>query len=263
MKMLLYKAWVETRVRFVAGLIAATIVCVYNLQQHAWLVKWWAQEWNDPKGYHLAWMPLGIHNYDWYLWHYLFENYLQQVWALLALLFASGGLIRERNSGAALFSMGLPVSRRRWLFSRLAVALMESAALGVFAVLVVVVGSSVIHQQYALSQLLLHTALMVGAGVFLIAFGNLCYTLFPGDYLSLILTLVLLGIPYLLLQDYMESLPDRGHASWLRYLNIADAMAGPWQLSWATVPWVALFCAWGLTAICLACTVIHGDRIDY
>ena len=93
MKMLLYKAWVETRVRFFASLVAATIVCVFNMQQHAWLVKWWAQELQDPKGYHLAWMVLGIHNYGWYLWHYLYNNYLQQVWALFALLFAFGGLI--------------------------------------------------------------------------------------------------------------------------------------------------------------------------
>jgi hypothetical protein len=69
---------------------------------------------------------------------------------------------------------------------------------------VVVIGSAVIHQTFSLSQVLLHTALMVSAGVFLIAFGNLCYTLFPGNYLSLILTLVLLGAPYLWLQSYMR-----------------------------------------------------------
>lgn len=78
MKMLLYKAWVETRVRFFAGLVAATIVCVFNMQQHAWLVKWWEQELENPKGYHLAWMVLGINNYGWYLWHYLYNNYFSR-----------------------------------------------------------------------------------------------------------------------------------------------------------------------------------------
>ena len=71
-------------------------------------------------------------------------------------------------------------------------AFIESVALSLFAVVVVMIGSSVIHQSYSLTQILLHTALMVGAGVFLIAFGNLCYSLFPGDYLCLLITLVLL-----------------------------------------------------------------------
>ena len=263
MKMLLYKAWVETRVRFFASLVAATIVCVFNVQQHAWLVNWWAQELQDPKGYHLAWMVLGIHNYGWYLWHYLYNNYLQQVWALFALLFAFGGLIREKNAGSVLFSLSLPVSRRRWLFTRLAMAFIESVALSLFAVVVVMIGSSVIHQTYSLTQILLHTALMVGAGVFLIAFGNLCYSLFPGDYLCLLITLALLGVPYLVLQTYMQHLRYFGQTSWLAYFDFAHAMAGPWQLTWATVPWLTLFATWALTAVCWMAAVAHGDRIDY
>jgi ABC-type transport system involved in multi-copper enzyme maturation permease subunit len=106
-------------------------------------------------------------------------------------------LTRERNGGTVLFSLGLPVSRRRWLFTRLAVALLESIGLSLFFVLVIVIGSVAIHQTYSLSQVLLHTVLMVATGVFTIAFGNLCYTFFPGNYLSLILTLILLGVPYL------------------------------------------------------------------
>jgi len=261
--MLLYKAWIETRVRFVAGLIAAAIVCIFYMEQHAWLVRWWAAEMQNPHAYHDESMPLAIHQYGWYLWHFLYDNYLQQVWALFAILFAFGGLIRERNGGTVLFSLGLPVSRRRWLFSRLAVALAESVALSLFAVLVVVIGSTVIHQTFSLSQVLLHTALMVGAGVFMIAFGNLCYTLFPGNYLSLILTLVLLGAPYLWLQTYMQHMRDLGRTPWVRYLDFAHTMAGPWQLSWSTAPWMSLLAAWILTAALLAATVVHGDRLDY
>lgn len=263
MKMLLYKAWVETRVRFFSSLVAVTIICIYNVQQHAWLVKWWAEELSDPKGYHLSWMVLGIHNYGWYLWHYLYNNYLQQVWAFFALLFAFGGLIREKSSGSALFSLGLPVSRRRWLFTRLLAALIESIALSLFAVVVVIVGSAVIHQSFSLTQVLLHTLLMVGAGIFLIAFGNLCYSLFPGDYLSLIITLVILGVPYLLLQAYMQHLRYYGKTSWLAFFDFAHTMAGPWQLTWANAPWLALLTAWLLTAVCCVATVLHGDRIDY
>jgi hypothetical protein len=263
MKMLFYKAWIETRVRFFAGLIAAAIVCIYYIEQHAWLVQMWTRELQNPKGYHFLWMPLGVQYYGWYLWHYLYDNYLQQVWSLFAILFAFGGLIHEKSNGAALFSLGLPISRRRWMFTRLAVALMESIALSLFAVIVVVIGSAIIHQSYTLSQVLLHTALMVSAGVFLIAFGNLCYTLFPGNYLSLILTLVLLGAPYLWLQTYMQHVRYAGRTTWLGYLDFSHAMAGPWQLNWMTAPWATLLVIWLVTAAVLGMTAVHGDRIDY
>ncbi|HEY6846218.1 MAG TPA: ABC transporter permease subunit [Terracidiphilus sp.] len=263
MSMLLYKAWIETRVRFFAGLIAATVICVYYIEQHAWLVQMWSADLQNPHGYHMKWMPLGIHEYGWYLWHYLYDNYLQQVWALFAILFAFGGLIRERSSGTVLFSLGLPVSRRRWLFSRLSVALIESIALSVFAVVVVLIGSDVIRQNFSLPQALLHTALMVAAGVFMIAFGNLCYTLFPGNYLNLILTLVLLGAPYLWLQTYMQHMRAMGRQTSLGYLDFAHAMGGPWQLNWATTPWITLLVIWTLTALLVAATAAYGDRIDY
>jgi hypothetical protein len=263
MNMLLYKAWVETRARFLAGLVAAAIVCTYHIHSHTWLVEMWTRELENPHGYHFSWMPLGIHNYGWYLWHYLFNNYLQQVWALFAILFAFGGLIRERSNGTALFSLGLPISRRRWLFTRLAVAFLESIALALFAIVVVIIESALIHQTFSLSQVLLHTALMLAAGVFLIAFGNLCYTLFPGNSLSLMLTLVLLGAPYLWLQTYMQHQHYLGRTTWLGYFDVSHAMAGPWQLHWANAPWAALCVAWALAALCLVAATTCGDRIDY
>jgi hypothetical protein len=261
--MLLYKAWIETRVRFFTGLVAAAIVCIFYLEQHAWLVRMWTAEMQDPHGYHMTWMPLGIHDYGWYLWHYLFDNYLQQVWALFAILFAFGGLIRERNDGVVLFTLGLPVSRRSWLFMRLAMALIESAALSLFAVLVVIIGSAAIHQTYSVSQVILHTALMVAAGVFMIAFGNLCYTFVPGNYLSLIFTLALLGAPYLWLQTYMQHARYAGHSTWIGYLDFAHAMAGPWQLNWSSVPWATLIVIWVLTSGLVGAAVKYGDRVDY
>jgi hypothetical protein len=66
MKMLLYKAWVETRVRFFASLVAVTIICVFYAQQHAWLVTMWAQDLLDTKGYHTSNEVLGIQSYGWY-----------------------------------------------------------------------------------------------------------------------------------------------------------------------------------------------------
>jgi hypothetical protein len=260
MSMLLYKAWLETRVRFLAGLTAASIVCIFYIEQHAQLVRMWSRDMQKPQFHHAQNMWLGIHEYGFYLWSYLYDNSLQQIWLLFAVLLAFGGLIREKTNETVSFSLGLPVSRRRWLFTRLTVALIESVALGLFAVLVVISGSAVIHQTFSLSQMLLHTALMVAAGIIMIAFGNLCYTLSPGNYLSLLFTLILLGVPYLWLQMHVRRM---GRQTWLGYLDLAHAMAGPWQLSGATTPWISLLVIWTLTALVLGVTVAYGDRLDY
>jgi ABC-2 family transporter len=263
MSELLYKAWLETRVRFLAGLAAVSIVCIYCMGQHAGLVRMWSWDLQHPRFSNSMWAWVGIHEYGWYLWHYLYDESLQQICVLFAVLLAFDGLIHEKTSGTVLFSLGLPVSRKRWLFTRLGVVLIESAALSLFAALVVIIGSSVIHQTFSLSQVLLHVALIVAAGVYIIALANLCYTLFPGNYLSLPVTLVLLGVPYLWLQLHMQRMRIAGRQSWLGYLDLPHAMAGPWQLDWAAIPWISLLVIWMLTALVLGVTVAYGDRVDY
>jgi hypothetical protein len=266
MNMLLYKAWIDTRVRFLAGLVAVSIVCIFHMEQHA------GHDFS-----HSIWARLGAAEYGWYLWFYLYVYFLQPVWALFAVLLAFDGLIREKASGTVSFSLGLPVSRKRWLFTRLAMVLMESAALSLFAVLVVIVGSAIIHQTFSLSQMFLHAALMVAAGVCIIALANLCYALFPGNYLSLLATLFVLGVPYLWVQRHLPrirpmDLPGslrapydlmQTHWPWWKYFDLAHTMAGPWHLNGATIPWISLLVIWTLTALVLAVTAAFGDRVDY
>lgn len=265
MKMLLLKAWTETRVRFFSSLIAAAVVCLYHVTQHAWLVTMWTQTMaNDPKALtHFPWMPLGISSYSWYLWHYLFDNYLQQLWILFAVLFAFGGLAREKLNGSATFSLSLPISRRRWLLTRLLMALIESAALAIFAILFTAVASLAIHQTFSASELVLHTILMVATGIFFIALGSLCSSLFPGEYLALILTLLIFGTPYLIVQTYEQHMRVLGRGDWLRNFDLAHIMAGPWQLTWSTTPWLGIAIMGLMTTTLLFAAIKHGDRVDY
>ncbi len=277
MSALFYKAWLETRVRFLAGLVAVAIVCVYQIQQHAGFVRGATQDFQTHNVSRSIWAVLGVPEYGWYLWDYLYVYFLQQVWALFAVLLAFDGLIREKASGTVSFSLGLPVSRKRWLFTRLAVVLLESAALSLSAVLVVIVGSAVIHQTFSLSQMFLHAALMVAAGVCIIAIADLCYTLFPGRYFSLLVTLFALGVPYLWIQRHaprirVTDFPGQLRAPldlmhmrlpWWGYFDLAHTMAGPWKLNLATTPWVALLAIWTLTVLVLAVTTVYGDRVDY
>jgi hypothetical protein len=46
-----YKAWFETRVLFLAGLIGVSIVCIFYVEQHAPLVRMWSAELQNPHFY--------------------------------------------------------------------------------------------------------------------------------------------------------------------------------------------------------------------
>ena len=147
--MLFYKAWLESRVRFFAGVLVTIGICLIYIRLHLTLVPGWIMAMGQPKEPKPWWLELGIREYGFYLWHFLYENKLQQALVLFAVLFGLGGLSRERVTGVALFSLGLPVSRRKWLVTRTAVAMMQSSLLGLCALLAITIASASIHQKFS------------------------------------------------------------------------------------------------------------------
>ena len=54
-----------------------------------------------------------------------------------------------------------------------------------------------------------------------------------------------------------------GRGDWLRNIDLAHIMAGPWQLTWTTLPWLGMAIMWTMTALLLIAAIKHGDRVDY
>lgn len=257
--MLFYKAWLESRIRFFAGLLAVVAVCIVYIRLHPILIPGWVMAMGQPKEPKPWWLSLGIHEYGFYLWHFLFENKLQQVLVLFAVLFGLGGLSREGTTGVALYSLGLPISRRRWLISRILVALMESGVLALSAVLAVAGASASIHQPFSLREVSLHCALMFAGAIVFTAVGILLSSLFRGEQLAQLLIVALLLLPYVILQEF-----NRGpHPSWQNFVNIAGVLSGPWNLTWASIPWVGLVVAWLLAGALFWLSAFQGDRVDF
>jgi hypothetical protein len=141
--------------------------------------------------------------------------------------------------------------------------LIESVALALFAIVFTAAASLAIHQAFSFPELILHTVLMVAAGIFFIALGNLCSSLFPGEYLAILLTLLIFGTPYLIVQTYEQHMRALGSGDWLRSFDLAHVMAGPWQLTWSTTPWLGIGILWTMTGLLLIASIKHGDRVDY
>lgn len=259
--MLFYKAWLESRLRFLVGLAAVTAVCILYIRLRPILVPGWLIDLQNPQwSGRPAWLPLGVRDLNFYAWHFLFENKLQQVWALFAILLSFGGLLREKEQGTSTFSLSLPVSRKCWLMTRMLVAAAESVLLGFTAAIIVPLVSWSIHEQYPVSQVIAHCLLIVTAGTVFLALGAVFSTLIRGEQMALPITIVVLGSPYLFIQEYVR---EAAPSAWVHRVDISHVMAGPPWLTWATTPWWGLAVSLSL-AICFLFTAAKiGESIEY
>lgn len=259
--MLFYKAWLESRLRFLVGLAAVTAVCTLFIRLRLILVPDWNLVLRDPHwSGRPTWLFVGVHDLNFYAWHFLYDNKLQQVWVLFAILLSFGGLVREREQGTSAFSLSLPVGRNRWLMTRMLLAFAESLVLGLAAALVLPLVSWSIHERYPFPQAIAHCLLIVTAGVVFLALGAVFSTLIRGEHVALLITLILLGGPYLLIQEYIR---EAAPTAWVHRVDISHVMAGPPHLTWATTPWLGLAVSFLLAIGFLAFAAKIGEFIEF
>ena len=109
--MLWYKAWLETRARFLLCLVGITALCAYNVFR---------------MDYKLS-SPANVAYY--YATLHFTNSQLATMWLLAVNFIAMGGLLREKAVGAASFTLALPFSRAHLMGVRIAVSLVEAESL--------------------------------------------------------------------------------------------------------------------------------------
>lgn len=255
--MLLYKAWVESRWRFICGVVAVTALSILFVRVHPILIPKWQAALQNPHVWKPRWLPLGISDYRFYIWHFLFDFRLQNLWVLFAVVLGFGGLLREHTNGTAPFTLSLPVTRNRWLTSRLLVAFLEATVLSCLPALVVPLASVFVGQSYPIGQGLAHGLLMAGVGSFFVGVAAFLSLVLRGEYTPLVATLGMLGVPYLVLQEWAR------RVSWARKVDIAHVMAGPWLLTWGNVPWLAMAAVCLMTTLFLGLAARQGRHLEF
>src|SRR5215471_1563915 len=128
-----YKAWLESRWRFVIGLMLVAGIAAVDIGQADII------------------MPrLGIpsNQFNQFVWHEYFTR-VSMVWTLSTLLLTVGGLVREHVLGTSLYSLSLPISRRRWLAIRTSVAFGQSFVLSLVPADVIPTVASLIGRSYS------------------------------------------------------------------------------------------------------------------
>lgn len=255
--MLLYKAWVESRWRFICGAAAVTALSILFVRLHPILIPQWQLALQDPHAIKPRWLPLGVSDYRFYIWHFLFDFRLQNLWVLFAIVLSVGGLLREHANGTVAFSLSLPVTRNRWIMSRVLVTLLETTVLALVPAVVVPIASVSVGQSYPMGQGFAHGLLMVGVGSVFVGLSALLSLILRGEYTPLVVTLAMLAVPYLVLQEWAR------RVSWARKIDIAHVMAGAWLLTWSNVPWFAIVMVCLLTVLFLGLAAMQGSRLEF
>lgn len=222
--MLWYKAWLETRFRFLLGTAAIAGCCAFFVLGNPFIIRTW-QEWEQlhPNEPELDWILRATIDYPFFLWHFLFQLFLQQLWVLFAMLIGFGGISRECAQGTAGFTLSLPVSRGRLVSVRAAIGGLEMAVLGLVPSVLIPSLSVFIGKSYPVMQGLSHVLLMVLAGALFFSLGLFLSTLLQSEHAPTLIGVTLVAFFYFVFQPYADGAPE---SFWLEPFNLQKIMAG-------------------------------------
>lgn len=166
-----YKAWLETRSRFLISLAGITALCVYRVYEGT----------RDAP----AWTLMGLNYY--YLVLRNGQGLLQLMWLVAITLLMMGGLLQEKANGSAPFTLAMPVSRTRLMNVRISAGLIEAVLLIVVPwaamyAMFCFIGPAPAVIQHLPRQVLFYVAVMAGGGAVFVGTSLLISSLVEGAY---------------------------------------------------------------------------------
>lgn len=238
--MLWYKAWLETRTRFLIALLGITALCclvVYHGNQQA--------------------IPHTLIGY-----YYVVLNWasagLCVCWFVAVTLLAMGGLLREKAVGAAPFTLSLPASRARLMGTRIGMCVAEAVALAVIPWIALFLTAITTGRADSLYQASFHLVLLLSGGMVFFAVALLASSLVEGEYTAPILSFgIVLAAQGILSGGSRHSYTPFGFANGIEFYRPHSAMLqGP-------VPWLAITASVLFAALLLAASVKAIERREF
>lgn len=162
--MLWYRAWLETRTRFLIALLGILCLCSYSVLHGERQAESWS----------------GISYYN-----YVLSNayaMLSVMWLLAVILLMMGGLLRERSHGCALFTLGLPVSRRRLMEVRIGMGALQAGAIAIIPSVAMYLTARTWGKAFSISQIWFHLLLLLTGGAVFFAIALLASSIVAGEY---------------------------------------------------------------------------------
>jgi hypothetical protein len=168
--MLWYKAWLETRSRFLISLIGIVAIC-------SWMIFHWDR---NALSYVRA-------NY-YYIGLSSGHSALVVMWVLTVTLLMMGGLLREKAAGSSAFTLALPLSRTRLMTVRIAMGLLQAFTLAIIPWIAMFSTEWVFGKTHSVPQAAFHLVLLLAGGLVFFSMAVLASSLIEGEYTASIIS---------------------------------------------------------------------------
>ncbi|HEX4750454.1 MAG TPA: hypothetical protein VH302_12995 [Bryobacteraceae bacterium] len=231
--MLWYKAWRESRGRFLLTALVLTAFCLFAVLYEPYLQAGM----RIPLPLHLS---KGVHSE--YIFNLIYSGQAKGLFALLVIFLGLGGLQRERSHNTAVFTLALPVSRLRIIGTQSALGIVELAVLALLPAVLLPALCPLIHQSFPVAEALHFSVLWFACGIVIYSFSFFLAVVTPGEYTAPVACYVLLML-HTVLAQWHPLKPYRLNLMWIMgeyrtmQWDTAHTMLLPPPLSW-TVLWV-------------------------
>ena len=250
--MLWYKAWLETRWRFLIGLGLVSLQAIFTVRAYPMLTELIAETQIDPASPLARRLAEGIAlagTYNGYIWSQWFLKNLAQTWTMFAALLGAGGLLSQAHRGEGLFMLSLPVSRRRLLGVRAATCLAELYVIALVPSLLLSLVSPSVDESYGAGNAFVHASYLFAAGSVFFSLSFLLSTVFPDVWRPFLIVACLAIVE--------QSLRDFLHIGMFRVMSAERYFRGD------GLPWPALAAAMAASALLLYLAAKNIERRDF
>ncbi|HYE87213.1 MAG TPA: hypothetical protein VEA16_12710 [Vicinamibacterales bacterium] len=196
--MLWHKAWLETRWRFISALVILTMLAgssvfsyFANARLMAQLPEMTASPVTESTGLAAAIREAIEVQKDFrgFIWYRSFRDNLSNMGVFFAILLGCGGLVSETSKGSALFTLALPVTRRRMVGTRAGAGLAQCFVIAMVPPLAIAILAPAVGQRFTLVDALSHGICLFFVGAVFFGLASFLSTIFADIWRPLVIAL--------------------------------------------------------------------------
>ena len=244
--MLWRKAWLETRWRFVTGFVVLSVMAAANVFQYLAVERLLpGLQYEAPgnatplQGFIREAIELQK-SFRGFVFFTILRQNLTQFGIVFAVLLGCGGLLAEAKKGSVLFTLALPVTRRRLMNVRIATGLAQCLAIAMVPPLLVPLFAPAINQQFSVIDSLAHGVCLFAVGAVFYSLASFLSTLFADIWRPLLIAIVIACVAAVA----QVAAPE---------LGLFRIMSGETYFRTGALPWMGL-----VTSAVLAAALLYG-----
>jgi ABC-type transport system involved in multi-copper enzyme maturation permease subunit len=193
------KFWLETRWRFVAGVVVLTLLAGGKVFEWVAAERLLPQLDSSVISSNASGMVAAVirdaleaqKTFHGFIWYRGFRDNLTGIGIIFVILLGCGGLVSETSKGSALFTLALPVTRRQLFTARAGVGLAQCLAIAMVPPLVFPILAPAIGQQFTLVDALAHGLCLFVGGTLFFGLATYLSTIFADTWRPLVIALVI------------------------------------------------------------------------